>query len=202
MDQLDQLDQLLAAADPLLNRVDEVLSAVGAPGGHDVWRELRRVRLLPGDAARAVAALHPKILREAGSELRADARVHADLADTLPLAVAWSGEAAEAYEAARRSAAERLNGGPDSLSARMEATAELAEALTGWMLRTRGELAAALAEVMLSIEAITLLGGDGPPADQAAASAAIGARLLRTIADSYDAAEDLLAGSVDLQTAI
>ncbi|MEU4622479.1 hypothetical protein AB0G04_21240 [Actinoplanes sp. NPDC023801] len=196
----DQLDQLLAAATPLLSRVDEALSGVGAPGGHDVWRELRRVRLLPGDAARAVAALHPAAIRDATVELRADARAYADLADALPLAGGWSGEAAEAYEQARRGAAEHLNGGPDSLGSRMEATADLADALTGWMLRARGDLAATLAEVMLSTEAMNLLADDHPPTGRAAAAATIGARLLQTVADSYDEAEALMAGATHLQS--
>jgi hypothetical protein len=197
---MDQLDQLLVTTTPLLSRVDEALSGVGAPGGHDVWRELRRVRLLPGDAARVVAALHPAAMLDAIPELRADARTYADLADALPPAGGWSGEAAEAYEKARRGAAEHLNGGPDSLGHRMEATADLADALTGWMLRARADLAATLAEVMISTEAITLLAADHPSSDRAAAAAAIGARLLQTVADSYDAAEDLLAGATDLQS--
>lgn len=199
---MDRLDELLAVADPLLRRVDEVLSTIGAPGGHEVWSELRRVRLLPGDASRAVAALRPEAIREAGPELRADARAYADLADALPLADSWSGEAADAYEVARRSAAEHLNGGPGSLGARMEATADLAESLTGWMVDARGGLAGTLAEVMLSAEAVAVLDGDHPPADRAAAAAVIGARLLRIIADSYDEAEDLLAVCTELQNSL
>ncbi|BEL10285.1 hypothetical protein Q0Z83_084760 [Actinoplanes sichuanensis] len=197
---MDRLDELLNVAGDLLERVDTVLSEVGAPGGHDVWRELRRVRLLPGDAARAVAALHPTAILDAVPELRADARVYADLADALPLASGWTGEAAEAYETARRTAAEHLNGGPDSLGHRMSATADLADSLTGWMLRTRAGVAAVLAGAMLSTEAIVLTAGDHPPSDQADAAAAIGARLLRAAADAYDEAEDLLTGSADLQT--
>jgi hypothetical protein len=197
---MDQLDQLLAAATPLLDQIDEALAAIGAPGGHDVWRELRRVRLLPGDAARAVAALHPAAILDAAPELRADARAYADMADALPLASGWSGDAAEAYETARRGAAERLNGGPDSLGHRMEATADLADALTGWMLRARGDLAATLAGVMLSAEAITLTAGDEPASVRASAAAIVGARLLQTVADSYDEAEDLLAEATDLQS--
>ncbi|MBO3740782.1 hypothetical protein [Actinoplanes flavus] len=197
---MDRLDRLLDAAAPLLSRVDEVLATIGAPEGHGVWAELRRVRLLPGDAARAVAALHPASILDAVPELRADARAYADLADALPLAGSWSGEAAEAYEAARRRAAEHLNGGPDSLASRMEATADLADALTDWMIRTRDDLAVTLAEASLSTEAITLTGGDHPPDTQATAAATLGAVLLRTIADSYDRAEDLLDDSTALQT--
>jgi hypothetical protein len=197
---MDRLDEVLTAAGSLLERVDEVLSGTGAPGGHDVWRELRRVRLLPGDAARAVAALHPTAILDAAPELRADARAYADLADALPLAGSWSGEAAEAYEKARRSAAEHLNGGPGSLGHRMSATADLADSLIGWMRRTRADLAAALADAMLSTEAVLLTTGDHPPSTLADAAAVIGARVLRTVADSYDEAENLLATSADLQT--
>jgi hypothetical protein len=197
---MDRLDDVLTVAGPLLERVDEVLSGIGAPGGHDVWRELRRVRLLPGDAARAVAALHPTAILDAAPELRADARAYVDLADALPLAGNWTGAAADAYEQARRSAAEHLNGGPGSLGHRMSATADLADSLISWMLRTRADLAATLAEVMLSTEAVLLTTGDHPPSDLADAAAVIGARVLRTVADGYDEAENLLTGSADLQT--
>jgi hypothetical protein len=197
---MDRLDEVLTVAGSLLDRVDEVLSGVGAPGGHDVWRELRRVRLLPGDAARAVAALHPTAILDAAPELRADARAYADLADALPLAGSWSGAAADAYEKARRSTAEHLNGGPGSLGHRMSATADLADSLIGWMRHTRADLAAALAEAMLSAEAVLLTTGDHPPSTLADAAAVIGARVLRTVADSYDEAENLLATAADLQT--
>lgn len=189
---MDRLDQLLAVADPLLSRVDDVLSTVGAPGGHAVWTELRRVRLLPGDAARAVAGLRPAAILDAIPELRADARAYADLADALPLPGEWSGEAADAYERSRRSTAERLHGGADSLSQRMDATAELATALTDWMLDARGGLAESLAEVCVTTEALTLMGSAHPPEREASAAAAIGAILLRTVADTYDRADDLL----------
>lgn len=208
----DQLDQLIAVADPLLRRVDDRLATVGAPGGHEVWAELRRVRLLPGDAVRAVAALRPAAILDSAAELRADARAYADLADALPSPGEWSGAAADAYEQARRRTAERLNGGPDSLGRRMEATADLAEALTEWMSRARAELAEALAAVCLTTEALTLSGHSsgsghapglgGSPSEEAAAAAAIGAVLLRVIADSYDRADPLLDGYTGLQNAL
>ena len=190
---MDQLDRLLPAAEPLLGRVDQVLSAVGAPAGHTVWPELRRVRLLPGDAARAVAALRPAAITEAVPELRAQARACADTADSLPLATGWAGDAAEAYELARRRAAERLNAGPDSLSRRMTATADLADALSDWMAGSRRALAGALAGVLTSAEALTLTAGDGfPDPAESRAAADVAALLLRTVGDSYDRAEDLL----------
>jgi hypothetical protein len=62
---MDLLDGVVAAADPLLRRVDQVLSTTGAPPDHPVWASLRLVRLLPGDAVQAVAALRPADLAEA-----------------------------------------------------------------------------------------------------------------------------------------
>ncbi|GIE89415.1 hypothetical protein [Actinoplanes regularis] len=198
---MDRLDRLLTAAEPLLSRVDQVLTAVGAPERHEVWPELRRVRLLPGDAARAVAALHPAAIAETVPELRAQARACVDTADTLPPATSWTGDAAEAYEAARRRAAEQLNVGPDSLSRRMSATADLADALTDWMTRTRGELAGALAGVLTSAEALTLVADGGfPGSDEVHAAADVATLLLRTIGDSYDRAEDLLDDALPLKS--
>lgn len=199
----DRLDQLVEAASSLLARVDTVLSVVGAPEGHHVWPELRRVRLLPGDAVRAVCDLRPEAILETAPELRGNVRAYAELADALPIAAGWSGEAAEAYEAARRRAAEHLNGGPESLGRRMEATADLADALTDWMTRTRRELAMTLAEILGSTEAITLsAAGELPPEEEAAAAANVAASLLRTVADNYDRGEVLLDESVPLQTAL
>lgn len=199
---VDRLDQLVDAAAPLLDCVDSVLSVVGAPEGHRVWPELRRVRLLPGDAVRAVCDLRPAAVLEAVPELRSHTRAYADLADALPIADTWSGDAAEAYEQARRRAAEHLNGGPDSLGHRMGATADLGEALAEWMTRTRGDLAMALAEAIGSAEALTLSAPDLPPDEEARAAAEIAALLLRTVADSYERGEDLLDESVPLQNAL
>ncbi|MBB2945095.1 uncharacterized protein YukE [Actinoplanes lutulentus] len=196
---MDRLDHLLDAASPLLDRVDRVLSTVGAPEGHPVWTELRRVRLLPGDAARAVGALYPEAIRDAVPELRANARAYASVADALPLAGAWEGEAADAYERARRRTAEHLNGGPDSLGRRMEATADFADALTSWMARSRGDLAAMLAAALVSAEAVTLTTETLPPDEEARLAAAVATPLLRTVADSYDRGETLLNHSVSLQ---
>ncbi|BCJ43929.1 hypothetical protein GCM10010168_67320 [Actinoplanes ianthinogenes] len=218
---MDRLDHLLEVADALLSRVDAVLSAVGAPAGHDVWAQLRRVRLLPGDAARAVGALRPAAVAEAVPELRAQARACADTADALPLAADWTGAAAEAYEAARRHTAERLNVGPHSLSRRMSATADFADALADWMTRTRRDLAVSLAGALTSAPALTLtagpaatsgVGGAGsagetgsgrglPGPDEARAAADIAALVLATIADSYDRAEDLLDDTTHLKAA-
>ncbi|NMO57171.1 hypothetical protein HH310_39110 [Actinoplanes sp. TBRC 11911] len=200
----DLLDQVLAAADPLVRRVDEVLNASGAPDGHALWTELRRVRLLPGDAARAVAALDPAPLSGAADALRADARTCADAAAELPPPDTWTGEAAEAYDDLRRRTAARLSGTDDSLDERWEATADLADALADWMSTARSDLAVVLAEVMISAEAVTLVTSETWPAtaDQASAAAAVGTRILRSVAASYADADDLLRGSAPLASAI
>jgi hypothetical protein len=200
---MDRLGELLEAARPLLARVDEVLTTVGAPAEHPIWAELRRVRLLPGAAARAVAALRPAAFGAAIPELRADARACGELAASLPPPDDWTGEAAEAYDAARRRTAAQLSGGHLSLDERLEATADLAQALTDWMERTRADLADALAEALTSSEALTLSTGGAatpPPLAEIRAAAGIAAHLLQVIADSYERAADLLHGSAPLTT--
>src|SRR4051794_16898680 len=107
---MDAFDHVVATAAPMLRRVDELLSGVGAPPEHAVWSQVRRVRLLPGDAVRAVAGLRATDLADASPELRADARAYADIAAALPPPGPWTGDAAEAYDDARRRTAERLSG--------------------------------------------------------------------------------------------
>ena len=120
--------------------------------------------------------------------MRSGARACAELAESLPAPDGWTGEAAQAYDAARHRAADRLSGGPGSLSERLEATASLADALRDWMLRARMGLALVLAEVLASAEAVEL--STDPGADRAAAE--VGARVLREVAESYERAADLL----------
>jgi len=202
---MDRLDDLLHAARPLLSKVDDMLSSVGAPAGHGVWDELRRVRLLPGDAARAVAALRPSALGDAGAELRAEARACVQVAAGLPPPQQWTGEAAEAYEQVRGRLAHQLSGGDESLDERLQATADLAEALREWMEQTRGEVAAALASALSSGEAITLATGGWPvppPHAEVLAAADIAAHLLQVVADNYDNAADLIRGSSGLASEV
>ena len=201
---MDRLDQVLGTAAPLLQQVDEVLHTAGAPAGHALWTHLRRVRLLPGDAARAVAALTPEVFTDAVPELRADARACAETAAALPAPGEWTGEAADAYDDLRRRTAVRLSGGPDSLDERLDATADLAQALTDWMTKTRADLAATLAVVLTSHEAVTLtsLPPHPPETPQVLAAADVAARVLRDIANSYDEGADLLRGSATLAAPI
>ncbi|GAA0524157.1 hypothetical protein GCM10010172_00700 [Paractinoplanes ferrugineus] len=201
---MDRLDEVLSACVPLLDRVDDLLETAGAPEGHEVWRELRRVRLLPGDAARAVAGLRPAAFDDAVDELRAEARTCAEAAIDLPAAGDWTGDAADAYETARRRVADRLSGDDESLDERLEATADLAQALTDWMTKSRSDLAGTLAEMLSSGEALTLAAGLGSPPTVAetGAAATVAAQVLRTIADNYADADELLQGSIDLGTPV
>jgi len=201
---MDRLDDLLDTARPMLDRVDQMLSVVGAPGDHPVWDELRRVRLLPGDAARAVAALKPSALGEAGPAIRAGARTCVEIAAELPPPEDWTGAAAEAYDETRRRTAAELSGGDESLDERLEATADLAEALREWMQQTRDELARALGAALRSSEAAALTIAAGmPPAETDIRGAAdIAASLLRVVADNYDYADELIHGSSDLTEAL
>lgn len=191
---MDRLDQIMTAAGPLLRRVDEILTAVGAPPEHRVWAELRRVRLLPGDAARAVAALRPDELAEAPPELRADARAYAVLAASLPAPEQWTGAAADAYDAARQRTATHLSGGPDSLDERLQASAKWAEALVSWMRSARDSLAEILAEALSSSEAVALAGTgvELAAAREGQAAADVAARVLQAVAESYAVGADLV----------
>jgi len=199
---MDRLDQVLDAALPLLRRVDEVLGSAGAPAGHGLWQELRRVRLLPGDAVQAVAALRPAAFADAVPELRADARACAAAAAALPGPGDWSGDAAEAYDELRHRTAAQLSGGDESLDERLEATADLAQALTDWMATARRDLAATLALVLTSGEALELSTAPAVPPEpgQVIAAADVAARVLHAIAESYIDAADLLHGSRPLAT--
>ncbi|MGW4940551.1 hypothetical protein ACWEOZ_03050 [Actinoplanes sp. NPDC004185] len=197
---MDRLDRLLATAGPLLRRVDDVLATVGAPPEHRVWIQLRRVRLLPGDAARAVAVLRPEELGEAAPELRADARAYAVLAASLPGPGEWTGAAAEAYDAARQRAAAHLSGGPESLDERLQASADLADSLVTWMRSARDALAEVLAEVLSSTQAVALAATemDLASAREQEAAADVAMKVLRAVADAYEPGAELLHTSARL----
>ncbi|XVV13077.1 hypothetical protein ACQP2X_01600 [Actinoplanes sp. CA-131856] len=202
---MDRLDQLLDAAHPLLRRVEEVLDAAGAPAEHKIWQELRRVRLLPADAVAAVAALRPEALTRAVPSLRAAARSCAGAAADLPPPGEWEGEAAETYDDLRRRVATHLAGADDSLDERLEATADLTEALSDWMTRARDTVATALGEALLSAEALTLQTTPvtAPPGTaEIEAAATVAAHVLRTIAGLYTEAEELMHNSTHLTSPI
>jgi hypothetical protein len=201
---MDSFDRLSGDAAPLLRRVDEILTVAGAPAAHQVWDPLRQVRLLTVDAVAAVGELRPEALIAEAPDLRARAAGYVEAAATLPAPEVWSGEAAEAYDAARLRLADHLSGDPESLAERLEASADLADALVDWMRRGRAAVAATLADVLGSAEAVRLVVDDHVepvPVPLVVVAADVAARVLRTVADVYDEATELLDGAADLAVA-
>jgi hypothetical protein len=87
----------------------------------------------------------------------------------------------------------------------MEATADLADALMEWMSQSRSAIAATLAGVLNSTAAVSLSGDaaiDPAAAGEVLAAADVAERILRTVADSYDLAIDLLDGSAGLAATV
>ncbi|MGI5147055.1 hypothetical protein ACQEVC_11830 [Plantactinospora sp. CA-294935] len=197
---MDVLEQLAEPAVTLSGRVDDLLAAAGAPDRHRIWPLLRRLRVLPGDAVRAVLGLRPGELAAAGGEVSGELRrTYREAGAVVADGGSWQGPAAEAYAAHRTGLAGHLTG----LAGRADATAAYAEAVAGWIADTRYALARTLADVLGSAEAVAVLtvrdGGFGAapsgvtpgglPVESAAAE--IGARILATVAEAYDQAEAL-----------
>jgi hypothetical protein len=196
---MDALDRIIGVAGPLLARVDEIVEYAGAPEHHPVWTELRRVRLLPGDAVDAVAALRPEAVDEPA--LRSARESLAEVAAALPAAAGWDGPAADAYRAHRDGLAAQV----DDLAARAVATAELGAEMADWMRDARRDVAAVLADVLASAASVTLPAtGAGPvellPPAQLDAAAQVATIVLRTVGDAFAAAEPILDRSAELAT--
>ncbi|SCL17442.1 hypothetical protein GA0070624_1291 [Micromonospora rhizosphaerae] len=192
---MDALDRLAEPGLDLLVRVDTLLAA-GVPEGHRIWPLLRRMQVLPGDAVREFLDLHPAPLATAGHAVRRLVRRYDDACATLAAPVAWSGPAASAYDEARAALLRHLDEGPESLVGRLESTAGYADALADWVAGSRLALARALAEVLRSAEAVTVLaaaprGGETGSAGVLAA-AEIAVRVLGVLGVAYDGAETLL----------
>ncbi|MFD0818626.1 hypothetical protein ACFQ0D_09955, partial [Micromonospora zhanjiangensis] len=68
-----------------------------------------------------------------------------------------------------------------------------AEAVADWAADSRTALAYTLLDVLASAEAMLVVTADGPDDRPGRAAAEIGARVLATVAESYDAGERLLA---------
>ncbi|MFX0593476.1 hypothetical protein [Melissospora conviva] len=190
---MDELDRLAAPVRDLLGRVDVLIAAAGAPDHHPLWPALRRMRMLPGDAYAAFAALRPEPLIAAADEVRRLTRGY----DQAGLEIAdggWDGAAGNTFAGVRTALATHLDGGPESLVGRMEATAGYAGALADWVQSSRGTLARTCVELLGSAEAVTVCGADPAVADRgvALAAAEIGARVLGALNVAYDGAETLL----------
>lgn len=190
---MDALDQLAGPGADLLGRVDDLLARAGAPDDHRIWPLLRRLRVLPGDAVRAVTALRPAPLASAGHAVRNLIREYDDAGEALTDGDSWRGAAADAFAAHRTALASHLTDGPDSLTGRLDATAGYAQAVADWAADSRAALARTLVGVLVSAEAVTVVTADLPGDRSARAAAEIGARVLASVAGAYDAGERLLA---------
>jgi hypothetical protein len=204
------MDVLSRIADPgrdLLGRVDATLLAAGAPPEAPIWPLLRRVGALPGDALEFAAGLDAVAMTDAADEFRVAAREFADRGTDLAGYVEgghWTGTGAEAFARVWHGLAAHIGDGAspeqESLSGRLVAQASYLDSLASWIAELRAELASTLATCLTSAEAVTLHGTEvrGPAHDPApvspaavAAAAAIGARVLGTVADALRAGHDL-----------
>ncbi|MCI4063830.1 hypothetical protein MRQ36_15045 [Micromonospora sp. R77] len=192
---MDALDRLAEPGLDLLDRVDPLLAS-GVPEAHRLWPLLRRMQVLPGDAVRGFLELHPAPLATAGHAVRRLVRGYDDAGATLADPVAWSGPAASAYDEARGALLRHLDEGPESLVGRLDSTAGYADALADWVEGSRLALARALADVLRSAEAVTVLAATRPGADTGLtgvlAAAEIAVRVLSVLGVAYDGAETLL----------
>ncbi len=196
---MDLLDRVYPVASELLEQVDAILLASGAPADHPIWPLLRRVGALPGGAAAHLAGVAPDGLTGAADALRQQADGYRQWTDAVPMPAAWGGPAAEAYAAAWWALSAHLAGsGPDTLAGRLADTASYLDDVTAWLGRSRRALAGTVAECLGSAEAVILRsapdtadwlsGGGGSPSPTAAARAAatIGGHLLQTVAEILD----------------
>lgn len=173
----DAVGRLASVAGGLLSSVDETLVRHGAPQGHPVWRPLRAVGLLPGEAVAEVRALRVEVLRERARLLTAHGERGATLVEQVRPAAGWEGPAAEAANsrlATIDSRLETLAHNAIQLGAVWSHLADRAE-------EGRAAVAGALARVMRSAQAVELIVGETGPADQARAAADIGAEVLAEV---------------------
>jgi hypothetical protein len=195
----DPLARLEPVARPLLAEVDRALATLGAPGGHPVWSALRRVGVTPADAVATIAGWDPSSLRAAGQSLRQQAQAYAALPSTA--GSGWTGPAASAYAAHAAALTTHVAGGAESMAGRLTETAEYADAVANWYERGRSTVAAALAEVLTSAQAIavrtsTVAASVSPvasvsPAASVSAAADIASHLLDAVAGVIAAGEEL-----------
>jgi hypothetical protein len=154
----DALDQLAPAARPLLHRVDTALVETGAAADDPVWPLLRRVRASPSDAVATMAGWQPAPLAAVADPLRALARRYGEALDGLPARPPWEGAGAVAYGVQWSVLRGHVTGaGPDSMVGRLRESAAYADELADWVRRSRRAVAVALADVLASAEAVTLV---------------------------------------------
>ncbi|MEV4626666.1 hypothetical protein AB0J90_10310 [Micromonospora sp. NPDC049523] len=190
---MDSLDHLAGPGSELLRRVDDLLAAAGAPDDHRIWPLLRRLGTLPGDALGEVVALRPAPLAAAGHAVRTLVREYDHARANLTGGDPWQGAGAQAYAAHRDALAAYLDGDPESLTGRLEATAAYADAVDEWVAHSRHALARTLADVLGSAEAVAVVTGTATdPGTAGLAAAEIGARVLATVAEAQARGQALL----------
>jgi hypothetical protein len=159
---MDGLARIAPVCQPLLSDVDNALLTLGAPGSHPVWELLRATGVTPADGVAFIAGLSPQALRTTAGQLRARADRYGQL--PIPTAVAWEGAAAE-RSAATMTALRRYlvgaDGGedPTSLAGQLRATASFVDSVADWQQRWREEMAAMLAWVITSRQAVQVRSG-------------------------------------------
>jgi hypothetical protein len=185
----DALSRIGPVARPLLATVDDALVRHGAPAGHPIWAHLRRLGTTPADAAAFFVDADPASLRAAADRLRAQAEAY--VSKPVPTSVRWEGTVADVY--AVRAAA--LRDHTDAMATRLTATARYAEDVASWWDESRADVAAALAEVLTSAQAVTVTTKAAPDAPAVLSAAAdIGARVLAAASAALDAGHALLQG--------
>jgi hypothetical protein len=181
---MDPLDRVSAPAADLLSQVDDILARAGAPDDHPLWTLLRRVRVLPGDAVAALAAIRPAELTAAGVAVRDLVPAYEAARDALDGQVEWDGAAGDAYRAHART----LSGGLAAAAENLRVTSSTADAVAAWLGDTRARLAAELAAVLSSAEAVAVVlrSADAPPA-----AAAIAVRVLAAVDEAITSGAEL-----------
>ncbi|SNT57482.1 hypothetical protein SAMN05421812_110145 [Asanoa hainanensis] len=171
----DALDHLARPAGHLLARVDDLLTRFGAADDDPIWPLLRRVRALPGEATAALTStLRAEPITAAGAAVRARTTTYDEARAAVSAPVAWEGPAGDAFEAHAARLAADLTAATDHLAA----TARLADEAADWVVRTRARLAAVLAEVLTSGEAVAVVLGAN---DAARAAVTIATRVLTAL---------------------
>jgi hypothetical protein len=191
---MDALERLFRVATGLLGQVDRTLLQQGAPANHPVWALLREVGALPGEAIEALVEWRA----DSWLELRAGLAVERDryerALELLRRPVSWEGFAGQAAGAQQGALTRATEEAADRLARTDLHLSEQEQ----WLSSSRDLVARALARVMSSTDAVTLVTGmdgttavvtSGPvglDATVAARSAAeIGVTLLTALAECW-----------------
>jgi hypothetical protein len=193
---MDVLDRVTEAGRDLLGRVDDALSAGGAPTDHTIWPLLRHMGALPGDIFEGFCALRPAPVQTAALDLHRRAEGYSDERaelDATAAAVHWSGDAGAEFGARWQALGGYLGAQPvpseESMAGRLAATASYADEVARWMGDARTAMAHTVAEALGSMEAVRLRTGGAAGAEVAAAT--IGALVLETARAQFDAVESV-----------